>query len=308
MGLTDYRGTKALTAPGGTAMFRTTVLSVVGLALVAGAHSRPASYAERAAVVTVLAESGTPARNLTAQDFVVKDGGKKLQVLDAQLSSDPLSAALLLDTAQPPPGMQPPTSELRGGTTSFVRTVLGANPDARIGVWQVGSAPIVIVEFTSKRDDLDAALGRLFFGKESGAVLLEAIDAAARKVTGMPGSRRAIVAVDFDSPEAAGMGMIQQSADSIANSGATLWAVSIRSGSSTNASREDVLEKMTKASGGKRYTTLAPSALESRLKGIAASLTSQYLVTFERPGDGPPKSLTFETAKGGKVLATPFMR
>jgi hypothetical protein len=31
-------------------------------------------------------------------------------------------------------------------------------------------------------------------------------------------------------------------------------------------------------------------------------------VTFERAGEDTPKSLTFETAKGAKVLPTPFMR
>ena len=282
-------------------------VAVAGLALVAGGHV-DAGRAERTVVVTVLAESGTPLRELTAADFVVKEKGKKLNVLDAKLSTDPLSVALVVDMAQPPPGMQPPTSELRGAGRTFVRTVLGANPDARIGVWQVGNAPIAVIDFSNARDDLEAAIGRLFFNKDAAAVLLEGLDAAGRQVAARPGARRAIVVVDFDSPEAGGMGMIQQSADSVARSGATLWVVSIRAGSSANSSREDVLEKMSKASGGKRYSTLAPSGLEPRLKGIAASLVSQYLVTFERAGDDPPKSLTFETVKGAKVLATPFMR
>jgi hypothetical protein len=44
------------------------------------------------------------------------------------------------------------------------------------------------------------------------------------------------------------------------------------------------------------------------LKKVAASLTSQYIVTFARPGEGPMKSITFETVGGPKVLLTPFMR
>jgi hypothetical protein len=285
-------------------MLRTAVLVVAGLALVANGDGR----AERAVVVTVLAESGTPLRDLTAADFVVKEKGKKLNVLDAKVSADPLSAALVLDMAQPPPGRQPPTSELRGALTSFVRTVMGANPDARIGVWQVSNAPIAVVEFSSPREDLETAIGRLFFNKNESASFLEGLEVGGRQLAGRPGSRRALVAVDFDSPEAGGMGAAQKAGDSIANSGATLWVVSIRNGSGANSGREDVLDNMTKASGGRRYSTLAPSALEPRLKGIAASLVSQYLVTFERAGDDAPKSLTFETVKGIKVLPTPFMR
>jgi len=263
--------------------------------------------AERAAVVTVVAESGTPMRALTGADFVVKEGGKKLTVVNAELSKDPLSVALLLDMAQPPPGGQPPTSELRTAVTNFVRTILTANPDAAIAVWQIGSVPTAVSDFTSKREDLEAAIGRLFFNRETAAVLLEGILRAGTQLAARPGSRRAIVAVDFDSPESTGLGMIQKAADSVANSGATLWAVSIRGGSTSNANREELLTRMTKASGGTRYVTVAASGLDSRLKGIAASLTSQYLVTFERAGDDPMKSLTFET-KGAKVLATPFMR
>jgi len=288
-------------------MFRATAIVVAGLTLVAGGSSR-AGRADRAAVVTVLAESGTPIRDLTAADFVVKESGKKLAVLDAKLSTDPLAAALLVDTAQAPAGMQAPTSELRGAANSFVRTVLGANPDAQIGLWQISNAPIALVPFTSKQDDLRAAIDRLVFGRESAGVLVEGLHAAGRQLVDKPGARRAIVAVDFDSPEATAMGMVQQAADAVASSGATLWAVSIRGGTAGNTTREDVLEKMTKSTGGKRYSTLAPSGLEPRLKGIAASLTSQYVVTFERAGEGPLKSLTFETVKGAKVLATPFTR
>ena len=44
------------------------------------------------------------------------------------------------------------------------------------------------------------------------------------------------------------------------------------------------------------------------LKKIAASLTSQYLVTFTSPNDNPAKVTLFETTRGPKVLPTPFMR
>jgi hypothetical protein len=44
------------------------------------------------------------------------------------------------------------------------------------------------------------------------------------------------------------------------------------------------------------------------LKKVAASLTSQYVVTFTSPGDGQARSTTFEIMGGRKVLLTPFMR
>jgi hypothetical protein len=57
-----------------------------------------------------------------------------------------------------------------------------------------------------------------------------------------------------------------------------------------------------------RFSSLDSSGLEGMLKNVAASLTSQYIVTFARPGDGSVKTTTFETVGGPKVLLTPFMR
>jgi hypothetical protein len=68
------------------------------------------------------------------------------------------------------------------------------------------------------------------------------------------------------------------------------------------------LNKMTKASGGRRFSSVDSTGLEGMLKTVAASLTSQYIVTFTRPGDGNAKATTFETVDGKKVLLTPFMR
>jgi hypothetical protein len=264
---------------------------------------------EKAALVTVIAEAAAPVRELTARDFIVKEGGKKLDVTDAHLASGSLSVALLVDIAQPAPGMPMPTSELRAGTAAFVKAVLTINPDAQISLWQVASAAMMSVDFTSKGADLESPIAHLYSSQQTSAVLLEALHAAGKQIAGRPGTRRAIVSVDFDSPEGSTGSMIQQSADSLTNSGATLWALSVRGSSGTaSAQREDVLEKMTKATGGRRYRLVAASALEPRLKNIAASLTSQYVVTFTRAGDGALKPLTFETTGGLKVLATPFMR
>jgi hypothetical protein len=37
-------------------------------------------------------------------------------------------------------------------------------------------------------------------------------------------------------------------------------------------------------------------------------LLSQYIVTFARPANATVRSTQMETAKGGKVLLTPWMR
>ena len=289
--------------------FNSAAWKAASLAILLAAPSPPGvlPLEEKAAVVTVLAESGTPIRDLTAADFVVKEGGRKLDVVEAQLVKAPLSVLLLLDGSQHTRGL-PPTNELRAAVTTFVKTVFDASPDANIAVWQFASGTTIVADFTSSPAQLNAAVSRLFFNQQTTAALLETLEGAGEAMARRPGPRRAIVTVDFDSPDGSALGRIQPAADSVTNSGATLWALSVRQQGASNPNREEVLEKVTKGSGGQRYSIVTATALEPRLKSVAATLASQYLVTFNRTGTGALKTLTFETTKGAKVLATPFMR
>jgi hypothetical protein len=271
-------------------------------------RDRPARVEEHAAIVTVLAESATPIRDLTTKDFVVKEGGKKLDVVDARLSTDPLSVALLLDTAQPPHGMAAPTRELRAAPAAFAKVVFETNPDAKIALWPYANSATLAVDFTSRADDLSVALARLNSSPNAGSALVEALETAAKPLATRPGSRRAIVSVDFNSPEASASSALQKAADAIANSGATLWVVSVRGNAMASPIREEIVGRMTKATGGRLLLTIEPSGLENALMKVAASLTSQYVVTFTRAEGGQMKRPTFETTRGPKVQATPFIR
>jgi VWFA-related protein len=264
--------------------------------------------AQKAALVTVVAEAGTPIRDLKARDFIVKEDGAKREVLDAQLADDPLSIVLLIDTAQPPMGVPPPTQELRNSLAAFVKTIQAASPDAEIALGEFAGASVTTVDFTNKTADLEKAIARLYPNQQSHAVLLEALVDAGKKLAGKPPPRRAIVTVDFNSPEGSAERTMKDAISSVHDSGATLWPVSVRGTATTTPIREEVLNKATKANGGMRFSSIDASGLEGMLKNVAASLTSQYTVTFTRPDDKPVKATVFETAGGPKVLLTPFMR
>jgi hypothetical protein len=101
---------------------------------------------------------------------------------------------------------------------------------------------------------------------------------------------------------------MQQAEEVVHKSGATVWTVSVRSTSAWSNHREELLNLMTRSSGGTRLTIVEPTGLASMLKTVANSLLSQYTVTFTRPLNATVKSTQMETAKGGKVLLTPWMR
>ena len=82
------------------------------LVLIGAGHPAAGRLAERAALVTVLAEAGAPIRDLAAKDFIVKEDGQKREVVLASLATDQLNVALMLDVAQPPRGAALPTQEI----------------------------------------------------------------------------------------------------------------------------------------------------------------------------------------------------
>jgi hypothetical protein len=268
-----------------------------------------ARQVQKSALVTVVAETGSPILDLTGRDFLVKEDGRKMEVVEAHLATDALSIVLVIDGAQPPRSGTSPTQELRAGAAAFVTTVHILNPDARIALAQItGASVVTTVDFTNNTTDLQNAISRIYPSRQEFGVVLEGVAVAGKKLAAQPGPRRALVAVELNSPEYSADSMLQQAADSVANSGATLWAVSVRGTRMPGPNREELLNKMTKASGGKRFSSMDASGLEGMLKNVAASLSSQYIVTFTRTGEGAVKSTIFETAGGRKVLLTPFMR
>jgi hypothetical protein len=273
-----------------------------------GAPSLAARPVQKSALVTVVPEGGKPLRALTAKDFTVTEDGAKRDVVDAQLADEPMSVALLIDTTQPPLATVPPTQDLRASAAAFVKAIHDVNPDAQISLTEFAGAAVTSVDFTSSVPDLEKAIGRLYPNQQASAVLLEALADAGKRLAKRPPPRRAIVSVDFNSQEGSAERSMKEAATSIHDSGATLWTVSVRGSATTTPNREDVLNKVTKANGGLRLSSIDASGLTANLNTVAAALTSQYVVTFTRPGEGGVKSTTFGSSTGSKVLLTPFMR
>jgi hypothetical protein len=273
-------------------------------ALAAGA---PQGGVQKTALVTVVAEAGGPVANLAASDFIVREDRATRDVVGVQPATDPLFITLLVDTIRPPAGVLAPTQDLRRALTSFITTIKTGNPDAQIAILDFAGASVTAVDFTTEAATLDRFIQRLFPNRRADAVLIEAMVDGGRKLSDKPSLRRAIVAVDFNAPDSSAVQTMNQAAENIRKSGATVWTVSVR-GTSTSSNREEVLNVVTRASGGMRLTVVEATGLESMLKSVANSLLSQYTVTFVRPADASVKSTQMETRKGGKVLLTPWMR
>ncbi len=263
---------------------------------------------QKTALVTVVAEAGGPASGLTAKDFVVREDKATREVVAAEASTEPLFIVLLVDTTEPPMGVLAPTQDLRRALSSFVTTIKTASPDAQVAIMDFAGASVTAVDFTAEAAALDKFIQRLFPNRRADAVLIEAMVDAGKKLSDKQTPRRAIVSVDFNSRDTSADKTMRQAAENIRKAGATVWSVSVRGTGSSSSAREEVLNVVTRASGGMRLTAVEATGLESLLKSIANSLLSQYNVTFTRPANAEVKSTQMETSKGGKVLLTPWMR
>ena len=289
--------------------FRLLCTTLVAVPLIAGlAAPVRQDVVQKTALVTVVAEAHGPVANLGPRDFVVREDRATRAVLDVRPATEPLFIALLIDTIRPPAGVLSPTQDFRRGLAAFVSTIKGGNPDAQIAILDYAGATVTAIDFTSEAPTLDRYIQRLFPNRAADAVLIDALVEGARKLGDKPSPRRAIVAVDFNSRDASAVPAMQQAAEIVGRSGATVWTVSVRNTSASSSHREDVMNVVTRSSGGTRLTIVEPTGLEAMLKSVANSLLSQYTVTFTRPANATVKSTQMETAKGGKVLLTPWMR
>lgn len=289
--------------------FRLLCTALVAVPMFAGpaAPAQP-DVVQKTALVTVVAEARGPIANLGPRDFVVREDRETRDVLQVRPATEPLFITLLIDTIRPPSGVLAATQDFRRGLAAFVSTIKGGNPDAQIAILDYAGATVTAVDFTSEAPTLHGYIQRLFPNRVADAVLIEAVVEGARKLGDKPSPRRAIVVVDFNPRDSSAVQAMQQAGAIVHKSGATLWTVSVRTTSASSSNREEVLNVVTRSSGGTRLTIVDPSGLEAMLKSVANSLLSQYTVTFTRPVNATVKSTQMETAKGGKVLLTPWMR
>jgi hypothetical protein len=286
---------------------RAGLVLVAGVCLLVPGSASPLQGQQKVALVNVIADASSPLRELTAKEFVVTEDNQKREVLAAELSQDPLSIVLLVDSTQPPSGTIPPTQDLRSSLATFLKTIQGLNPTVHVSMSEFAGASVPRVAFSAKPGDLEAAIGRLFPNQQADAVLLEALVDAGKQLGEQPAPRRAVVAVDFNSKEGSAERTMRAAADALTKVGATLWSVSVRGTANPTPIREEVLNKVIQNSGGLRLMPVDASGLMPNLKIVAHSLSSQYMVTFMRQGTNA-KSLKFETTKGAKAQLTPWMR
>ena len=254
----------------------------VAVAVASSSSTRVAAQAgarERTLFVSAVNEKGETVEGLGPDAFVIREDGRRREVLRVSRATEPLDVALIVDNSQA-------TSDevvfLRDGLSRFVAAMGDQHRIALIGL---AERPTAIVQYTTDKKQLTTAIGRLFSIPGSGMTLLDALFETSRGLRRRDSVRAAFVPVATDGPEFTNR-YAKDVIRELRESGAALHEVMIgrfpHSDDHPVRERSFLIDDGPKATGGQRIQLLVANPLGDVLERVARELSSQYKVVYGR--------------------------
>lgn len=206
--------------------------------------------------------------DLDALRFEVLEGGQPRPVVVEALPAEPLELVLVIDTSGSMRGA--PLHEAKAASRSFL-TQLPAS--AAVTVLGFGAAPAEVSGRSTDREAQLLAVDGLGAGGET--ALYDALILALSRLPGGEGTRQVVVVLS-DGGDTASAATLEATADALGASGASLFAVDLR----TPESRPDALAALASATAGQVIAADDPGALAAAFDGIAGQLIRHFAVTW----------------------------
>ena len=274
-------------------------VTVVACAL-AWAHTLDAQAIQRALYVSALTEAGTPAADLGASDFLVREDNAAREVLKVEPAVDPMQIAILVDTSQ---GARDDISHIRTALPAFVKALTTGDVKNEVAIVAIGERPTVFTNYTFNQAELKKGIDRIWSVQGSGAYLLDGVIEVCQGFKKRGAQRPVIVAILSEGPELSNR-QHDQVIEPLRAAGAAFHAITLgrpsTSLSDETRNRNMVLDEGPRVTGGRREDLLTSMALGGKLTQLADELTHQYKVTYARPQSLiPPERVTVASAKTG---------
>jgi VWFA-related protein len=264
----------------------------------------------RTIYVTVTDKNNIPVTDLGSNDFVVKEGGKTRDVVEAGMANVPLKIALIVDDNG--------TGVFRYGVAKFIERLQGR---AEFALSTVTGQHQKIVDYTTNVDELTTAINQLVArpSTNDGGQLLEGIFETAKDFQKRQTRRPVIVVLTVGGEEHSTV-PAHHVLEELQKSGAALNVIAMNSSAlrgtvavsrpgallEENLNLSEVLGDGPKQSGGKREEIVASAGIVVGLQQLAEALRSQYSVSFSRAD--PPKSgdrLSVSVKRSGLTVRAP---
>ena len=264
----------------------------------------------RTVFVSVVDRSGVPVTDLSADDFVIKEGGKDREIVGANMTTMPLRIAIVVDDNG--------TGIFRYALGKFVERLQGR---AEFALSTVQGQHLRLLDYTTNLERLLAAINQLNArpATNDGGQLLEGIFETAKDFQKRRTARPIIVVLTVGGEEHSTL-PAQHVLDELEKSGAALNVIAINSSAlramvtvskpsallESNLNLSEVLGDGPKQSGGKRDEIVASPGIVTGLQELAEALRNQYPVSFSR-ADRPKETekLSVSVKRSGLTVRAP---
>ena len=267
---------------------------------------------QRTVYVSAVDGSGRAVADLKPEEFRIKEDGKTRQVLHAEVSTTPLTVALMVDDSGV--GLQ----SMREGAAALITRLRG---HGQIALITTGGRNIRIVDYTDSTAALVAGVNKVLARTSPGAFLLDGLMDTAKDFTRREVKRPVIVSIATEAEEYSqakandvlsalqesgaqlylvrlGTPMLGQSNAMLAERGESLADESIR----LNA----VLGQAPGLTGGRTEQLVQHSGIPRAMDLIASDLLGQYAVTYTIDNaSARDLKLSVESARRGVRMRAP---
>ena len=264
----------------------------------------------RTVFVSVVDKSEVPVTDLSADDFVIKEGGKDREIVGAGMTTMPLRIAIVVDDNG--------TGIFRYALAKFVERLQGR---AEFALSTVQGQHLKLLDYTSNLERVSGALSQLNArpATNDGGQLLEGIFETAKDFQKRRTQRPIIVVLTVGGEEHSTL-PAQHVLEELEKSGAALNVIAINSSAlramvtvsrpsallESNLNLSEVLGDGPKQSGGKRDEIVAAPGIVTGLQELAEALRNQYAVSFSR-SDRPKdtEKLSVSVKRSGLTVRAP---
>jgi VWFA-related protein len=283
---------------------RLALISVFPALLLLAVAAGPSIHAqagarERTLFVSAVDARGEPVEGLGPTDFIVTEDGRRREVLRISRAVEPIDIAVLVDNSASAERAVP---SLRDGLKAFVGALAGDN---QIAIISLADRPTIVVDYTSSRERLEQAAGRIFSMSSSGMTLLDAVTETAAGLRRREATRAVIVPVITNGTEFTNRyarDVIRTLRDaSVALSPIVIGVLDFDT--TEERERSLLMDDGARQTGGEHVTLLTEMAVEQALTKLARQLSSQYKVVYGRPESLiPPEKIEIASGRAGVTM------
>ena len=244
--------------------------------------------------IQVLDAAGSAVTDLTAEDFVIQQGGVDCKVIRVELINDPLRLAMIVDDAE---GAEPYFRDLRDGLPLFVDAL---PEDSQVALILLSGRPRVVVDFEDGLAKVKERLEGFFVDAATAAGFFNGVRETVARFEDVRWPVMALVTTDGPSMAATSFtpGKFEALVEQIVELGVTAHALGLNTrdgdGYQTGLSRQ-----LAQITGGWYDSLNGPSrALGEKLTAMAeeisqrhAAAANQYLIVFEPAPGATPNTL-----------------